>query len=428
MSRTIKLDHITKIEGHASLILRIEKGKVKKCELMAIEGSRYFEGMLKGRNLEEAAEISSRICGICSCAHTLCAIMAIENALSVKISKQTKLLRELLSIGERIRSHTTHLYFLAIPDFLGYDSALDMAIKHKKKIQIALNLIKLGNNIVRIIGGRDIHPVSVAIGGFLKYPSKEQIKELVNELIDNKQNAISTLNFFANLKYPLFERERECFSLFNGKEYAILSGDIKSQYSKFKQKEYHDFIREYHENYSTANFVVKKGKSYMVGALSRINNNYKFLNKNVRKIIKTYKIKFPNHNPFINNYAQAIEIAHYIERALEILKNEIKEEPLTKYKIKAGHGIAAIEVPRGILWHEYKINNKGKITLANIITPTTQNLRKIQGDIKHYLIKIMHLPKPKLILEIEKLIRAYDPCFSCSTHFLDVDLEIETFK
>jgi len=419
---TIKLNHITKIEGHASLNLSIDNGKVKVCELQAMEGSRYFEGLLKGRRYFEASEISSRICGICSCAHTVTAIQAVENALDIGPSKQTIMLRELLTIGERLRSHATHLYFLALPDYLGYESALSMADKYKKDIFRALRIIKLGNKIVNIVGGRDLHPVSLTVGGFLKLPSKEQLKELKKDMVLIKDDTISTAKLFAKLKYPYFISKTEYFSLKQEDKYATLYGDLVSDSKRYKQDKFLNYLKEYHEEYSTANFVVKEGKSYKVGALARVNNNYKLLSNDARAILKNSEIKFPNYNPFINNFAQALEIVHFVDRAIEICSTlDIKEEPVKKIKIKKGYGIAAIEVPRGTLFHEYKLNEKGRIIYANIITPTTQNLRNMQDDIKAYLPKIIKFSKEKLILEIEKLIRAYDPCFSCSTHFLKVN-------
>lgn len=418
MTKEIKLDHLTKIEGHASLILKIDKGKVKRCDLSSIEGSRYFEGIVRGRMFFEAPEITSRICGICSCAHTLCSIFAMENALGLEVSDQTIKLRKLLNWGERIRSHATHLYFLSLPDFLGYESALEMVSKYREKIKMALKLMKLGNKVVSVIGGRDLHPVSAQIGGFLKYPKKEDLNELKGMLEECKNYAVKTINLFNNLKYPDYERKVSCFSVYNDKEYGMFTGVIRTHKKDYDKGNYNMYLKEYHESDSTANFVVKEGKSYRVGALSRINLSGCLLHKEAKKYYKLKK--FPNHNPFINNFAQAIELLHAIEECSLILGDlEIKEEEVKETELVNGHGIAAIEVPRGTLWHEYIVKNK-KIKYCNIITPTAQNLRSMEWDIREYLPSVIKLKKEKLVLEIEKLIRAYDPCFSCSTHFLDV--------
>ena len=424
MSKTIKLDHITKIEGHANLTIAIDKSQVKKCELGAVEGSRYFEGLLKGRKCYEAPEITSRICGICSCIHTVCSIQAVENALGIKPTSQTKMLRELIIIGERIRSHAAHLYFLALPDYTGYESALAMSSKYKNELVRALKLTKLGNEIVSTIGGRAMHPVSAQVGGMLKLPEQEQIDNLRRQLQDAQADALATAKLFIKIKIPKFENETEYFSLSDGVNYPTLYGDLVSQSGRFKKEEYSKYLEEYHEQYSTSNFVVKKDKAYMVGSLARLNNNYRYLSKNAKKLLSTAKVSFPIKNPFMNNIAQAIELVHCIDKAIELCRKlKIQEESPIEVKFRKSRGIGITEAPRGILIHDYEINDKGEITKANIITPTCQNLLNIQEDIRAYLPSLLKLNEKSIVLEIEKLIRAYDPCFSCSAHFLRVNWE-----
>src|SRR3989338_8441937 len=202
MPKTITLNHITKREGHAKLEIGVERGGITKCQLSAVEGSRYFEGLVRGRKFFEAHEITSRICGICSCAHVIAAISAVEDALNYKPSEQTLQLRKLLTLGERIRSHATHLYFLALPDYLGYESALAMASMHKPKLKRALRIIKAGNDVIRLLGARDLHPVSATIGGWLKLPSQKDIEELGKRLKSVKDDAVSTCRLFFQLEYP----------------------------------------------------------------------------------------------------------------------------------------------------------------------------------------------------------------------------------
>lgn len=415
--KTINLEHITKIEGHASLRLKIRNSRVETCELRAIEGSRYFEGFMKDRLYTEAPEISSRICGICSCSHTVCSIQAIENAIKANPSEQTKSLRKLMMIGERIRSHATHLYFLALPDYLGYESALDMTKKHRLEIQTALDLMQLGNNLIYTIGGRDLHPVSAAVGGFLKLPRQEQIDNLARDLEKAKPASLRTARIFSGLDYPDFTRETEHVSLFRKGEYAIISGEIKSGKSSFPKKKYHNYIREYHVPYSNANFVVKAGKSYMLGALSRLMNNERHLSRDAKKIHK----KTLECNPFLNNYAQAVELVHYIDEALDICQSlKIRKEKPSSIRPRAGYGISAVEAPRGTLFHEYVLDRNGKIGKANIVTPTAQYLRNLQDDLQMYITSLIRNPETRIAEEAEKMIRAYDPCFSCSTHFLEI--------
>lgn len=421
MPKEITLNHITKIEGHASLTLGIEKGKVTRCELGAVEGSRYFEGLVRGRHYYEAHEMTSRICGICSTAHVIAAINAIEDALKYKPTEQTRKLRILVSLGERIRSHATHLYFLALPDYVGYESALAMAKKYKPQLKNALSLMKVGNKIISTLGSRDLHFVSATVGGWLKLPSQEKIDELSKELESVREDAVKTCELFSSLKYPDFKSEGEYFSLVKKKEYAVIDGDFSSEKHKFKKKDYKKFLREYHEPYSTANFVVKNDHRYMVGTLPRINNNHKLLSKNARMLLRLSRIKLPSLNPYHHNIAQAIELVHCIDEAIKICKSlKIRDEPVQKPKVRAGTGIGVVEAPRGTLWHEYTLNDKGVITNANIITPTAQNLLNIQEDIRNFVPSIIKKRKKDIIMDIEKLIRSYDPCFSCSAHFLEV--------
>jgi sulfhydrogenase subunit alpha len=419
----ISLNHITKIEGHARLDLEVKGNKLVKCELGSIEGSRYFEPLLKGRDYRDAPEITSRICGICSSAHGVASVMAMENVLGIKATEQTILLRELQTIGERIRSHATHLYFLALPDFLGYESALAMTKKYMPEIQRALRLVKIGNEMVTAVSGRVMHQISTAIGGFTHFPNQSKLDEFRKKLLESKKDVIETAKLILSLKLPNLSTTGEMFSLSHKKEYGTSHGFIRSGKNEFEQKKYAKLIKEYHEPYSNANFVVKDGKSYYVGALARVVNNLDRLSPSAKDFIKKNKIDFSDCNPFKNNLAQAVELIHYWEYTAECLKDfKVKYEPIVKPKTKSGHGIAANEAPRGTLWHEYKVD-KGVITYANVVTPTAQMLRNMQDMIAVYVQQMIEkkTKKEKMVLEIEKLIRSYDPCFSCATHFLRVN-------
>lgn len=420
MTKEIILNHITKIEGHAKLELGIDRGVVTKCELSSVEGSRYFEGIVKGRQFNEAHEMTSRICGICSCAHVIAAISAVEDALQYKPSLQTKELRLLLTYGERIRSHATHLYFLALPDYLGYESALAMASKFKNELATALALIKVGNNIIKVIGGRDLHPVSATVGGWLKLPKQEDLQDLAKHLLEAKGYAKKTADLFLSLTYPKFESNTECFSLEKHGEYATLEGEFCGDEGSFPKNRYREFVKEYHEDRSTANFVVRKDHRYMVGALPRINHNAKYLSPDAKALLAISPLKKPTKNPFLNNVAQVIELMHCIDEALRICAMKMHDEKPSHMQLRQGVGVGCIEVPRGTLWHEYTITDQGVISNANIITPTAQNLLNMQEDIRDFVPSVLHLSKEKIILEVEKLIRSYDPCFSCSAHFLEV--------
>ena len=420
----IKLNHITKIEGHARLDLQVEDGKLKTCHLGSIEGSRYFEGLLKGRHWYDAPEITSRICGICSTAHGIASVMAMEATLGIEATEQTKILRDLQCLGERFRSHATHLYFLALPDFLGYESALAMAPKYKKELERALRLVKLGNDLTTAISGRVMHQVATCVGGYTHYPTQEELDHFKRLLIDAEEDIYATAKLFASLKVPPFEAKVPSLSLVRKGAYPINYGQIKVGNRIFNQEEYAAVIKEYHEPYSDANFVVIEGKDYYVGSLARINNNWEFLHPKAKNFLESVGFQRPTYNPYLNNLCQAAELIHHREEAIEILdKLKIKPEDVIKPKVRAGHGIAVTEAPRGTLWHEYEIDEQGLITRANIVTPTAQALLNMQSDVRKHVQELLDIKaeKDKIITEVEKLIRNYDPCFSCATHFLEVN-------
>jgi coenzyme F420-reducing hydrogenase alpha subunit len=419
----ITLNHITKVEGHAKLTLEVDNGKLKTCELGSIEGSRYFEGLLKGRKWNEPQEIATRICGICSSAHNVAAIMAMETCLGVQASEQTVALRQLQTIGERIRSHAAHLYFLALPDYLGYKSALEMAPKFKNEVARALRLMKLGNDMVRLITGRVIHPISPTIGGFLHFPKQAVLDEIRDRLDKSHEDVLETNKLIASLEYPDFTRETQFMSIVKDDEFGTSHGQIKIGDKVYEQSQFHDFVKEYHEPFSSANFCVREDKAYYVGALARFNNNIEKLSPETKKYMKKLPMKFPSLNPFHNNMCQALELIHYREECIKLLdKFKVQHEEIAHIEIKEGHGIAANEAPRGTLWHEYKTDSQGIITYANILTPTAQFLRNLNEDIAAYVQQLLDKKASKevIVKEIEKLIRSYDPCFSCSSHFLKV--------
>ncbi|MBN1157056.1 Ni/Fe hydrogenase subunit alpha [Candidatus Woesearchaeota archaeon] len=419
----ITLNHIARIEGHARLDLKIEEGKVKECKLGSTEGSRYFQGLLVGRRWDDAPEITSRICGICSSAHGVASVMALEKAFGVKATEQTIRLRELQTIGERIRSHAAHIYFLALPDYLGYKSAVEMAPEFGNEIKRALRLVKLGNEMVTAVSGRVMHQVATQVGGFGKMPVQKELDDFRKRLIEAKKDIFETAKVVAGLKYPEFKSDTQFFSLHEKDKYAVSYGNIKVGETIFKQENYLDVIKEYHEPYSNCNFVVKEGKTYYVGALARVNNNFSNLSGAAKDFCKEVGFKIPDYNSFKNNIAQGIELIHYWEDTIRILEGfKIKREEPARFKANNGHGIAANEAPRGTLWHEYRVKD-GKLTFANVIAPTTQQLRNIQDDIAKYVQMMLDSGKKKeeMPLEIEKLVRSYDPCISCATHFLEIN-------
>ena len=418
MKKIIKLEHISKIEGHAKLTIKIEQGKVKKTRLDIFEGARFFEAIIMNRKYDEVPWLTSRICGVCSTSHLIASIMAVEDAFKVKISEQTRLLRELLHIGAIMQSHAIHLFFMVLPDYLGFESAIQMAKKKKKIISLALNVKKAGVDIVTLIGGRDFHPITATIGGFSRIPKKKEVIALLDNLKKKKKKIIQAASLFSKLNYPKFERDAQYFAL-HGDKYNVLDGRISCHGNYcIPNINYSDYFKEHIKKGSTAKYVLYHGKPFFVGALARVNTNYKFLSKDAKKKIVESK------NPYLNNLAQAVEIIHFLDRSIEILENlNLKKEKLPKIKLQKSRGVSVIEAPRGLLFHDYEFNEKGFVTKANIITPTALNIKNIEGDIKEYLPTILSKQKEEIVLELEKLIRAYDPCISCSTHFLKVKWE-----
>ena len=419
----IDINHICKVEGHGSLHVEIHGSKLKKCELKVVEGARFFEGIVKGKRYDDVQEITSRICGICSCAHTCASLQALENAMEVEVSEQTKRLRELLSIGERIRSHATHLYLLALPDYLGYESALAMTKKYKKEVLRALHLIKLGNNMVQVVGGKEMHPFTSIVGGFTAVPDKQVVKYLKAELKKALPEAIDTAKLFLKLKQPELETQKDFFSLKPEKDAPLISGKLCSTRGlEINPSEYGKYLDEEVMPYSTAKFSKLDGETFCVGALARLNTNPKKLTKKAKELFEKAKLKTPVMNPYYNNLAQAIELVHWVERASAILNYDFKFEGLPKVEVQTGRGVSAVEAPRGILFHDYTLNKHGFVEKCNITTPTAQNLRAMQTDVAQLITQLLKQKKKKekIISEVEKLIRAYDPCFSCSAHFLKV--------
>lgn len=424
MVNEINLNHICKIEGHADLSLKIENNAVARCELKAAEGARFFEALVLNKKIEDVQEIVSRICGICSCSHSVAAVEAIEKALSIKSTENQKAIREILMLGERIRSHATHLYFLALPDYYGKESVLQMGNENKGKINNALQIISLGNKIVEMIGGREMHPF-LKIGHMYE---KEGIKKILEELEKLRPKIIDTINLFSSLDYPKLERNADCLCLKEPNIYAIISGKIYSPTGNFEEDDYKLHLTENIKEYATSKFVKKDNNPYVIGAIARINNNHERLDheskEELNKVLNNLNLTLPLKNPHYNNICQAIELLNAINRIAYLLKilaeKKEKEEEII---IKQGEGVSAVEAPRGTLFHHYKINKEGVITYCNIITPTCQVLNMMEQDIIKLVDELLkqQTTKEEIVKNIEKLIRSYDPCFSCSTHFLKVN-------
>ena len=424
MAREINMNHICKIEGHAHLTLKIEKNSVTKCELKASEGARFFEALVLNRNVDDIQEIVSRICGICSCSHSVASIQALEEALKIPTTEQQKFIREILILAERIRSHATHLYFMSLPDYLNASSVLTLKKEHKSKVNDALKIVTAGNKLVEKFGGREMHP-------FLKIKEKlpkDNFQNLITQLKQTKPIILRTIQLFSSLKYPNINRYSEYLTLKEKNLYATISGKIKSQEKLFIDDDYKSHLQENIKEYATSKFVLHNNSPYSLGAIARISNNHNQLDKETKqqldKVLKKLDIKLPFTNPYHNLIAQSLELLQAANRVIGLLQSPPttnNQQPTTASK--DGNGVSAVEAPRGTLFHEYKINKSGEISYCNIITPTAQNLNMMELDITTLVNTLLEqkTSQEEIVNQVEKLIRAYDPCFSCSTHFLKVN-------
>lgn len=427
----INVHHVTRVEGHGNIVVDMKQGVLKKAQLDIVEAPRYFEAMLKGRNFQEVAIITSRICGICSLGHQLTSLKATENALGLEVSEQTKILRKILVDGATFQSNVLHALFLATPDFLNVGSVFPLVNTHKEVVLAALRLKRLANDIGDVISGRAIHPISCVPGGFTKLPTEKQL-EAIKEKIENE--GLPDLNFIVEVfdslkgKIPAFERETEYISVFSDKEYGLYDGDICSSDSGLTPVEnYLQVTNEFVVSHSTSKHAKFNRDSYMVGALARFNNSYDLLKPMAKKVAEKIGLKAPNYNPYMITAAQVIEVAHCVEDAIDwiniLLDRGIKFEKPNNKPTKYGRGIATTEVPRGILFHDYTYNRQGNIEKANCIIPTGQNLANIDWDMKKLVPEIIDDSKELITKKLEMLVRAYDPCISCSVHMLDVKFE-----
>lgn len=421
----IHVDHVTRVEGHGNIVVNVKEGKIEECRWEVVEAPRFFEAFVRGRSYLEVAHITSRICGICSVGHTLASLKATEAAMGVQISEQTRLLRRILIQGENMQSHVLHTYFLAAPDFVGAPSVFPLVKTHPEVVLRALRLKKLANDLCDVFGGRTVHPITPTVNGFTKLPEMKAIKEIRKRLAKAKPDLEATVELFKNLKIPDFKRETEYISLKSKEEYALYDGVIASTDAGTTPVEnYQQWTNEYCVPHSTAKYTKNVRASYMVGALARFNNNHEQLSPGAKKAAAELGLKAPCYNPFMNNIAQVVEIIHAVEESIrlidELLAKGLQEED-RRILIKAGRGVGSVDVPRGILFHDYTYDKNGICVAANCVIPTNQNHGNIQKDMEAFLPHLLDKPEEEIRLSLEMLVRAYDPCISCSTHLLKVD-------
>lgn len=430
MAKTVNIsvNHVTRVEGHGNIRLRADDGKVEHVEWQVPEAPRFFEAMVRGRSFEDIQTIVSRICGICSVTHSMAAVKGVEDAMGIEVSEQTDKLRLLCHYGEQIESHILHVGYLVAPDLLGANSVIPLVESHPDLVKTVIRLHRLGNSWMELIGGRMTHPITLKPGGFTAIPSEQELRDLkksIEDAIPDVKILIEALLALAD-KLPDFNRDTEYIALTDPDYYTFYHGDITSTDTDeiVPVQEFEGVVNEYVVPQSTAKWCKWHRDSYAVGALARFNVNADKLLPMAAETAKQFGLKQGACNPYLNNVAQVIECVQVAEHSLqlidEVLTAGLKPEPV-KVEPKAGEGVGSVEAPRGILFHRYEFDDKGLCVKANICIPTGQNHANIQKDFEALAPQIIDREEDEIRLLLEMLVRSYDPCISCSTHYLDVE-------
>ena len=426
--KTIKVDYLARVEGEGALHVKIQGQRVTEVKLRIFEPPRFFEAFLRGRQFSEASDITARICGICPVAYQMSACHAMEDALGVKVDGPLRELRRLLYCGEWIESHALHVYMLHAPDFLGYEDSIQMAKDHREIVQRGLQLKKAGNEIVNLLGGREIHPVNVRVGGFYKIPAKQDFLALAEKLKWARDAALETVRWVATFSFPQFERYYEFVALRHPDEYPFNEGRLVSNKNlDIPVREYDLHFTEEHLAHSNALHSSMNGRgAYFVGPMARYSLNFDRLSPLAQQAAKEAGLGPVCHNPFQSIIIRSVEIVYACDEALRIIREfEMPEKPAVEVRPRVGTGYGCTEAPRGILYHRYRIDAQGSILDAKIVPPTSQNLTTIEGDLRDFVPPRVNLPTRELQRQCEQAVRNYDPCISCATHFLKLHIEHE---
>ncbi len=418
---TLTVEHVARIEGHGTITVDVDGGTVRDIRMDIVEPARLFESMVVGRRFDEAPLITSRICGICSANHAVTSIKAVEAAMGIEVTERTRLLRSLMVYGSFLQNHATHLYLFAAPDFVGQPSVFPLAQSHPDVVARALRIKKLGNEITSLVGGRSVHPVTAVVGGFTAEPSSAELGRYAEKLHAVARDAAETVELFASFEVPAFETAGEMLALVSPDTYAIYDGDVCALDAGWcrPSNEYHDFVTETVVSHSNAKHSTVGGRTFLVGALARVNLSWDRLLPSARVVASKSGLRPVTRNTFHNNLCQAIELVDAAERCALLCERLVAEggssapEPIA---LRAGTGTAATEAPRGTLYHTLTVGDDGLVTAGDVITPTAQNLANLEADMRAFAPTVAHLPEERFVLAIEQLVRAYDPCLSCAVH------------
>lgn len=421
-TRKVEIHHLTRVEGHGNISIRIRDGKLEEARWEVVETPRFFEAILVGKMWENAPWLCGRICGICSIGHTLAAIRAVERGFGLPVTPAAAKFRLLLKHMETLQSHILHLCFLVAPDFLGTTSVLPLIESHPETVKLAARLKNLANRACDQVGGRRLHPTRTVVGGFTMYPQRGELAGLKAELVAARADLAILVELFAGFAVPDFRRETEFVSLRGGERYPFIGGDlVSSDGVVMGEDDYLAMTNEYCVEQSTAKWSRLSRPAFAVGALARLNNNYPLLAPAARAVSEGFGLAPISHNPFLNNLAQLVECVQVVEDSIllceELLASEWGE-PRQAVVPRAGRGVAALEVPRGILYHCYEFDDDGRIVKADCVIPTSQNHANIQHDLAALVSELAAAGRSDAEIErlAKMLVRAYDPCISCSVH------------
>jgi len=426
--RVVKVDYMARVEGEGALDIVVEGGEITHLQLRIFEPPRFFEAFLQGRGFQEAPDITARICGICPVAYQMSSVHAMEKILGINITPAIHTLRRLFYCAEWIESHALHVYMLHAPDFLGYESAIAMAADPELKpvVERGLRMKKIGNALLALIGGREVHPVSACVGGFYRAPRRHEVLAFKDDLAWGLQAAIDTVAWTASLPFPAFAPDYEFVALSHPDEYPMNMGRVVSSKGlDIPMEAFPDYFTEVHVAHSNALHAHRVGGgSYQVGPLARVNLNLDKLSPAAQEALRKSGVPFPNNNPFVSIVARAVELVHAFEEALQIVETYEQPKPSRQPAAAlAGEGCHITEAPRGILYHHYRLNEAGFIQEAQLIPPTSQNLKRMEDDLWAFVPDVLALPEEEATLRCEQLIRSYDPCISCATHFLKLNIQ-----
>ena len=425
VNKTIRVDYLARVEGEGALDLHVRDGAVTAARLNIFEPPRFFEAFLQGRTYLDTPDIVARICGICPIAYQMSAVHAIEDAFGVTVGGQLRALRRLIYCGEWIESHGLHVLMLHAPDFLGFHDAIEMASEHGDAVRRGLALKKAGNELLRVVGGREIHPVNIKVGGFYSLPRRSELKKVAEELKRGRDFAVDLVRWFATFPFPDVEQDYEFVALSHPQEYPFNEGRLVSNRGiDIAVSEFDDVFEERHVSHSTAlHSMVKARGAYLVGPLARYALNFDLLTASVRSLAQEVGLGPVCRNPFKSIIVRGLELVFACEEALRIIDEyEPPEAASVPFEPRAGTGFGCTEAPRGICWHSYKMDADGVIQSARIVPPTSQNQPSIEEDLRTVASGMIDEPDDAIRHRCEQSIRNYDPCISCSVHFLKLTI------